>query len=312
MDSPPYVGWTNIEQLRRERAARSSFMSSGATADADRCLACACSPGAGSAREDDAAAWQPVVVDEELADAMFGTRAIRGQARIPRATRQPRASSSGWSGVIERLPQGRRAGARPTTSLFSYVSPRPAAGPRAVRPDRPRPPGMPRSRWRRPWWRACALVAPQWSFDVRPLEQIRAARFWEICTPSLILGIVAGFLLLMVALGLIGVLWQNVTRRTREIGLRRALGATRLGICRQILGELVVITAMALLVGTVLVVQLPLLRRLRRGPQLHRLRGGCCWPWAPSWPSAWRPASIPRGSRRASTPPRRSTMTDDA
>ena len=35
------------------------------------------------------------------------------------------------------------------------------------------------------------------------------------------------------------------------------MGATRLGICRQILGELVLVTAMALLVGTVLVVQLP-------------------------------------------------------
>ena len=74
----------------------------------------------------------------------------------------------------------------------------------------------------------------------------------------MILGIVAGFLLLMVTLGLIGVVWQNVARRTRELGLRRAMGATRLGICRQILGELVVITTMALLLGTVLVVQLPL------------------------------------------------------
>jgi putative ABC transport system permease protein len=100
-------------------------------------------------------------------------------------------------------------------------------------------------------------LAPEWSFDVRPLSQLRASAFWEVGTPLILLGTIAGFLLLMVTLGLIGVLWQNVARRTRELGLRRAMGATRLRICRQILGELMVITAMALLVGTVLVVQLP-------------------------------------------------------
>jgi putative ABC transport system permease protein len=101
-------------------------------------------------------------------------------------------------------------------------------------------------------------VAPQWSFDVRPLEQLRSSRFWMVCTPILVLAIVAEFLLLMVGLGLIGVVWQNVARRTRELGLRRAMGATRMGICRQVLAELVLISAMAILVGVVLVAQIPL------------------------------------------------------
>ena len=43
--------------------------------------------------------------------------------------------------------------------------------------------------------------------------------------PLIAVGLVAGFLMLMVALGLLGVLWQNVTQRTREMGLRRAKGA---------------------------------------------------------------------------------------
>ena len=43
--------------------------------------------------------------------------------------------------------------------------------------------------------------------------------------PLVGVGLVAAFLMLMVALGLLGVLWQSVTQRTREIGLRRAKGA---------------------------------------------------------------------------------------
>src|SRR5262249_60359516 len=72
-------------------------------------------------------------------------------------------------------------------------------------------------------------------------------------------GLVTGFLLLMVALGLTGVLWQNVTQRTREIGLRRAKGATIPRVHRQILGELTVMTSLALLAGVLVVVQFPLL-----------------------------------------------------
>jgi putative ABC transport system permease protein len=63
----------------------------------------------------------------------------------------------------------------------------------------------------------------------------------------------------MVALGLMGVLWQNVVQRTREIGLRRANGATRANVHRQILAELLLVTTMAVGLGTLLVVQLPIL-----------------------------------------------------
>jgi putative ABC transport system permease protein len=63
----------------------------------------------------------------------------------------------------------------------------------------------------------------------------------------------------MVGMGLMGVLWQNVTRRTQELGLRRALGATANAVRNQIIGEIVVLAAVALTIGTVLFLQLPLL-----------------------------------------------------
>ena len=45
------------------------------------------------------------------------------------------------------------------------------------------------------------------------------------------------FLLLMVALGLTGVVWQSVTQRIREFGLRRAKGATIANVRTQVLGR---------------------------------------------------------------------------
>lgn len=102
-------------------------------------------------------------------------------------------------------------------------------------------------------------VARDWSFEVMPLVQSREASLRLRLLPVLAVSVIAAFLLIMVGLGLTGVLWQNVTQRTREIGLRRALGATAGGIYTQILGELLVVTTLALLGATALVVQLPLL-----------------------------------------------------
>ena len=65
--------------------------------------------------------------------------------------------------------------------------------------------------------------------------------------------------MIMVALGLTGVLWQNVTQRTKEIGLRRAKGATARRIHRQILAELLIIATAALVAGVAVVAQFPLL-----------------------------------------------------
>jgi putative ABC transport system permease protein len=67
------------------------------------------------------------------------------------------------------------------------------------------------------------------------------------------------FLVVMVGLGLVGVIGQNVLARTSELGLRRAVGATRGQIFAQVLGELFVLVALAIALGTLVVVQFPLL-----------------------------------------------------
>lgn len=102
-------------------------------------------------------------------------------------------------------------------------------------------------------------AAPEWSFEVETLASMRDSAIRFAVAPLVAVGLVAGFLMLMVALGLLGVLWQNVTQRTREIGLRRAKGAARGDVQRQILGEIGVMTSLALLAGVLVAIQFPLL-----------------------------------------------------
>jgi len=103
-------------------------------------------------------------------------------------------------------------------------------------------------------------VAPEWSFDVKPLAQMRETSSTLVLGPLVAAGVIAGFLLLMVGMGLMGVLWQTVTQRTREIGLRRAKGATARDIRTQIVGELTVMTSVAVLAGIAIALQFPLLK----------------------------------------------------
>jgi putative ABC transport system permease protein len=102
-------------------------------------------------------------------------------------------------------------------------------------------------------------VAPTWSFHLKTLEEMRTSHFRERLAPLMIGAVICGFLLLMVGLGLIGVLWQNVTTRTQEIGIRRATGASGAAVRRQVLLEVFLMTSVSLAVATLLVAQVPFL-----------------------------------------------------
>ena len=75
----------------------------------------------------------------------------------------------------------------------------------------------------------------------------------------IILIIVAGFLIINVALGLFGVLWYNINLRKSEIGLRRAVGASGNAVSKQLVGEALVLSTFALIIGSFFAVQFPLL-----------------------------------------------------
>jgi putative ABC transport system permease protein len=106
-------------------------------------------------------------------------------------------------------------------------------------------------------------VSPEYPVKIQHMEQQRAFFNKLFLAPAIIGAVIAGFLITMVALGLSGVLWQTVTRRTREIGLRRALGATGNEVNRQILLEVALLSTLAIIVGVVIVAQLPLIGAFR-------------------------------------------------
>lgn len=106
--------------------------------------------------------------------------------------------------------------------------------------------------------RSFQAIAPQWTFDTEYLPDRRKASLMEAAAPMFVLAVVGFFLVIMVGLGLVGVLWLNVTRRTGELGLRRALGASAPSVRRQVLGELWALTLLVITIGSVIFLQVPL------------------------------------------------------
>jgi len=102
-------------------------------------------------------------------------------------------------------------------------------------------------------------LQPEWSFQVSTLEQRRRSVLRIHLLPLAIGSVVATALISMVGMGLVGVLWQNVGRRTSELGLRRALGATARQVQFQIMGELGALATISLLIGTIIFLQAPFL-----------------------------------------------------
>jgi len=91
---------------------------------------------------------------------------------------------------------------------------------------------------------------------VVPLELLHQAeeekRIW-----NLVLGSIAGISLLVGGIGIMNIMLATVTERTREIGIRRALGAKRMNITVQFLVESVVLSSTGGLLGIVFGLSVP-------------------------------------------------------
>ena len=84
-----------------------------------------------------------------------------------------------------------------------------------------------------------------------PFELLENARKTAL-TFNLVFGAVAGISLLVGGIGIMNIMLASVTERTREIGIRRAIGATRRHILWQFLVETSVLSAIGGLLGVAL------------------------------------------------------------
>jgi len=100
---------------------------------------------------------------------------------------------------------------------------------------------------------------------VVPKELLRQAQRTRAMF-NVLLVVIAGISLLVGGIGIMNIMLATVTERTREIGIRRALGATRGDIIQQFLTETVVLTAGGGLLGVLFGLSVgPLFRILRDG-----------------------------------------------
>lgn len=99
-----------------------------------------------------------------------------------------------------------------------------------------------------------------WTVEIQHMDNMKSTQNKTILIPILILAAVCGFLVFNVALGLFGVLFQNISRRKGEIGIRRAMGATKRQVLRYFIWETLVMTTFGVALGFFFAVQAPLLR----------------------------------------------------
>jgi putative ABC transport system permease protein len=203
-------------------------------------------------RDDDGATVEPILINQRLARELFGDESPLNRELPPS---DGRVLPQRVIGIISDFRHEGELSLPGNAALFRL----PAVNNAAMLPNallvRTRPGTT--AQFEETLARALEAAAPEWTFDVRSLDTRRQEAFQKTLAPIAIVTILAVFVLLMVALGLTGVVWQSVTTRVQEFGLRRAKGATAADIQRQVVMELFVLATAAVLVGATIAVQFP-------------------------------------------------------
>jgi putative ABC transport system permease protein len=88
------------------------------------------------------------------------------------------------------------------------------------------------------------------------MDEVRKLAYLGDTAMIKILSFVVGLLTIITGLGIVGLASFNVSRRTRQIGIRRALGATKPAIVRYFMVENSIVTVFGLIIGGILSVAL--------------------------------------------------------
>jgi putative ABC transport system permease protein len=103
-----------------------------------------------------------------------------------------------------------------------------------------------------------AISAAIWSVNkdqalsnIRTVDQIRDQQMGGRRIASILFGVFASIALLLAGIGIYGVISYSVAQRTREMGIRAALGASRQMLLRLVLDRGALLTAIGLSIGVV-------------------------------------------------------------
>ncbi|MEW5923844.1 MAG: FtsX-like permease family protein [Candidatus Zixiibacteriota bacterium] len=220
--------------------------------DYDRVLDIPILEGRWFSKEDDASSREPIVIEQKLRETVFGDEPVLGKV-IPRSNdefiivgvaadyhfRGEFMTTKG--GFFKRHVFDDSSSQIPDYFIFSVTS-----GTGVEFEDQ--------------LMRRLGAMAPGWNMKISGLEDLHALSVRDVLMGMLLYGIVAGFLIFNVALGIFGVLWYSINRRRGEIGLRRAVGADSNHIFRQITGEALALATFGIIVGTFVAIQAPLLQ----------------------------------------------------
>jgi predicted permease len=198
-------------------------------------------------RTDRAGAPQAFVISESLARGIFGDADPIGQ----RVRFGPDVDGSRpWGAVVGVVGDVKQVSLASTATAAFYV---PIAQWRWVDPVQSL---VVRTTLRDPAALASAVKGAVWSVDrdkpitrVATMEQLLRGTAADRRFASVVYGTFAIAALLLAAVGLYGVMSGRVAERTREIGIRSALGATRGEIVREILANGLLLTAVGVALG---------------------------------------------------------------
>lgn len=102
------------------------------------------------------------------------------------------------------------------------------------------------------------LNPEKWTISrLNSLDNMRAAQNADSSQRNYLSIIIALFIMINVFLGTIGILWYNTNLRINEIGIKRAVGSTGLGIRKMLVLESLVIAGLALAIVMLIIMQVP-------------------------------------------------------